>query len=153
MEDRAIIPNRNIILVPFEAHLEIVVARNKLQEIGLEDLALSLRNVIDVPGSNLPTGGKKTLPACHRVGANYRVHSLKIEPGVLWGAAVFVDKLKAVLFADVYKVGLVVGCSERLGKFLNSWGEAIVCFISRRPQGVTTSCIFRKGVDLKYGVV
>lgn len=130
-----------------------MIVRNKLQEIGLEDLALSLRNVVDVPCGNLTTGGKKTLPACHRVRANHWVHSLKIESGVLWSAAVFVDQLKAVLFADVYKVGLVVGCSERLGKFLNSWGEAIVCFISRRPQGVTTSCIFGKGVDLKNGVV
>jgi hypothetical protein len=81
------------------------------------------------------------------------VHSLKIKPGVLWGAAVFVDQLEAVLFADVHKIGLVVGCSEGLGKLLYSWREAIVCFISRGPQGVTTSCILGNGVDLKYSVV
>lgn len=139
MEYRAIIPNRNIILVPLEAHLEIMVVRNKLQKIGLEDFALSLSNVIDVPCSNLPTGGKKTLPAGYRIRADNRVHSLEIKSGILWRAAVFVDQLKAVLFADVYEIGLVVGCSEGLGKFLYNWGEAIVCFISRGPQGVTTS--------------
>lgn len=130
-----------------------MVVRNKLQKIGLENLALSLSNVIDVPCSKLPAGGKKTLPAGYRISADHWVHSFKIKSGVLWGAAVFVDQLKAVLFADVYKTWLVVSCSQGLGKLLYNRGEAIVCFISRGPKGVTTSRIFGNGVDLKYGVV
>lgn len=91
VEYRAIIPNRNIILVPLEAHLEIMVVCNQLQEIGLQDVALALRNVIDVSCSNLPAGRKKTLPPGHGIRADYRVHSRKIKSGVLGGAAVFVD--------------------------------------------------------------
>lgn len=46
-----------------------------------------------------------------------------------------------------------MSCSQGLSKLLYNWREAIVCFISRGPEGVTTSRIFGNGVDLKYGVV
>lgn len=87
----AVIPDRNIIFVPLKAHLEIMVVCNKLQKIGLENFALSLSNVVDVPCSKLSTGGKKTLPAGYRIRADHRVHSLEIKSGVFWGAAIFVD--------------------------------------------------------------
>lgn len=141
MEHRTIVPNRNIILIPLEAHLQIMVIGDELQEISLQDIALAIRDIIDVARGDLSAGRKDALPARYRIGTNDRVHSLEVGTGVFGGAAVFVDQLDAVLVADVDKVGLVVGGGEGLGDFLESGGEAVVGLIAGGPEGVAAGCV------------
>ena len=57
-----------------------MILRNKLQEIGLEDLALALRDAVDPPGRDLVRRPKETLPASDGVGPDDRTrpHGLAI---------------------------------------------------------------------------
>jgi hypothetical protein len=47
VEDGAVIPDSEIIESPFEADLKIMILRDELQEICLEDIALAFRNSVD----------------------------------------------------------------------------------------------------------
>lgn len=70
VENRAIIPNGKVILSPAETNLEIVILRNKLGEIVLENLALSLGDAVDLARLDLLACCEEGLPACHGVGTD-----------------------------------------------------------------------------------
>jgi len=112
VEDRAVIPDGNVVLVPLEAHLEIVVAGNQLEEVGLQDVTLAVGDIVDVASSDLSTGGEQALPAGYGICADDRMHGLEVEARVLGRAAIFVDQLESVLLLDIDESGLIMGCRE-----------------------------------------
>lgn len=70
MEDGAIIPDGEVVLAPAEAHLQIVVLGDELGEIVLEDLALSLRDPVDLSVADLLAGCEEGFPSCYGVGSD-----------------------------------------------------------------------------------
>jgi hypothetical protein len=92
-----LIPDCNVVLVPTIPDLEIVVLGDKLKDclvgrevsqgrvrgllgcaegslltVGLDNVAFTLRHVIDPTGVDLMTGAKEGLPARDWIGANHR---------------------------------------------------------------------------------
>lgn len=69
--------------------------------------------------------------------------SLEIQPSVLWSTAVVINEIFTESFLDSHKVGLVVSCSQVLSQLLKRWREAIVKFVPRRPERITTNVLRR----------
>lgn len=78
--------------------------------------------------------------------------SLKVQAGVLRGAAVVVDELLAKLVLDADKVGLEVGGRQAVGQLLDGGREAVVGLVARGPKGVAAGIGGRLD-DLEDGVV
>lgn len=58
MEDRPIIPDREVILSPTKSDLQVMVVGDKLEEVRLQDFRFSRCDVIDVSGLDLVTGAE-----------------------------------------------------------------------------------------------
>lgn len=69
----SIIPDSEIVLVPFEPHLSIMVVHNKIKEVFQQHVTLIPRHTIDSSGEALVD--ENALPACDRVRADDRMDS------------------------------------------------------------------------------
>lgn len=72
VENGAVVPDRQVILVPSEAYLQIMILSYQLQEVLLQNLAFSRCDIINPTSRNLMTRSEKTLPTCDWIGADYR---------------------------------------------------------------------------------
>ncbi len=79
MEGTELVPDGEIILGPPESNLQVVVLRDQLQEVILEDLALALRDAVDPPGRDLVRRAEETLPAGDGVGSDDRTRTARIS--------------------------------------------------------------------------
>ena len=110
MEHTSIVPNGEVILSPSEAYLKIMIFRNELQEVCLDDIAFTFCDSIDPSSINLVSSAKKRLPAGDGVRSNYGMRGLKVNPFVFWCSAVILDELLVEFLCHPVEIGLVVSC-------------------------------------------
>lgn len=135
MIDAAIIPDRQIILIlPAQAHLQIVILHDQLHEPLEEVLALRLAHLIDALG--VVADGEDALPARDGIGANDRVHGFEVGADVERVAALGGVELEVVLGGGFVEEGLCVGGGEGFEEFLVGWGDAVVDFVAGGPERV-----------------
>lgn len=111
-------PDGQIILIPPKPDLEIMVVRDNLQEIILQDLTLSGVHIVDPSLANLTSRGEQTLPARDRVGANDRMRSCEVQADIFGSTSLSIDELDPVPCRGTCEFRLIMCCSERLGEFL-----------------------------------
>ena len=98
MEHTSIIPNCNIILIPLESDLQIMILRNKFKQI--------FQNSITFVFSHFPnafcefTVHKESFPACYGIGSNDRVDRFKDFTDVVWGSSFIAADFAAVTSCD-----------------------------------------------------
>jgi len=130
VEDRAVVPDGKIIVVPSEANLQVVVLADQLIEVAFDELALSLGDIVDPACVNLMSSTEQALPASHRVSANDRVRSGEVQSSILWGTSVLFDELKVVLCSNFVEVWLMMSSCQAVGKSLPNWGQPVISFIT-----------------------
>lgn len=66
MESRSIVPDGEVVLIPLEADLRVMVLSDKIEEVGEEDVALVLGDAVDALGE--AAVDKDGFPSRHWVG-------------------------------------------------------------------------------------
>lgn len=102
--------NGNIVGVPFEPNLQIVVFYDELVEVFEEHLALDLRYIVDV--GNMMPEAVETLPSSYWIGANDRVIGLEVVPDVLWSTSLSGEEFGGQVPESVDVVELSGKCLE-----------------------------------------
>lgn len=145
MEDGTVVPDGQVVLVPAETDLQVVIVGDELEEVSLENVAFARRNVVDPTVLDLVTCPKQTLPASHRVGADHGVRRGEVDAGVLWRPAFLLDQFFAKLLGHLDKVGLMMRRSQALCQLLERWGQAVVRLVARGPERVAARVLW--GID------
>lgn len=101
MKHAPIVPDRHIVLPPPKPHLQVVILRDQLEEVGLQNLALAFGDAVDPSSVDLVAGPEEGLPARDRVGADDRVGGGEVDSGVLGSAAVGFEELDALFASDL----------------------------------------------------
>jgi hypothetical protein len=153
VENASIVPNGEIILAPLEPYLQIMVLCNQLQEILLQDFALSLRHAINPTVLDLMCSTEERLPAGDGISTDNWMRGLEIEARILGSTTIIRNELCAVLAGDLVEVRLVVGSSKVFGNLLKNRGEPIIGFISGGPEGVAARAIGGQTNDFQNSVV
>lgn len=133
MEDRAIVPDCQVILVPLEADLEVMVLCNQLKEVRLDDFALPFCHSVYPALLNLMPSSKQALPAGHWIRPHNRMRSFEVQARVLWRPTFIFDELSTEGLRDPDKIRLMMGCSQALSKFLPNRREPVVRLVARSP--------------------
>ena len=149
MHRTPVIPNRHVILFPFEPHLRVMILRQQIEQILEQQIRLVLRHAVDprreaaVDEHTFPArGGVRADDGVAGAQVGGRVERATADPrlnGVAHARGVRVEEIR------------VVGCCQTFQELLHRWGETVVDLVAGCPEGVAAGG--REGVDLKHGVV
>lgn len=67
--DILLIPDSEVVLVPSEPNLQVMVVGNDLKKVVFEYVRLAWRHAVDMSMVNLASCAEERLPACHWIGA------------------------------------------------------------------------------------
>jgi hypothetical protein len=119
-----VIPNGEIILVPLEANLQVVIPGDDVDKLFENVIAFSLGNIIDV--GNVRTNSKDGFPASNWVGADNRVNSLKFISNVLWCTTLIGVDFESVGFGGVVEARLGICGGQTLVEPLERLGKTVI---------------------------
>src|SRR5271156_4566488 len=103
-----VIPNRNIMLIPLESNLDIVIMRQQIQKVVQQQITLMFCNIIDV--TYMMSHCKHTLPSSHWIGAHNRMHCLENFTNVLGSSARGGVEFETVVVSGLEETGLSISC-------------------------------------------
>jgi len=137
MENGAIIPYRQVVLIPLDPNLQVIVWCNGFEEIVLDKLAFSVSNVINPAVFNLLSRTKDTLPTRDWVRPNDGMYGLEVRSSVFWCSSVFLDEFDSFLCNYFVERRLEMSRCQTLEKILPRGRKAVVCVVTRSKECIS----------------
>src|SRR5271156_1296374 len=150
MEHTSIVPNCNIVLVPLESDLQIMILRNKFEQVFQNRIAFIFCDFSNTFCEFLVH--KKSFPARYGICADDRVHGFKDFADIVRCASFITANFAAVASCDDIESVCRVYCSKTFEEFLVRCAEAVVSFVCRCPESIS-STLAGYSVDLQDSIV
>lgn len=115
-------------ILPLEAHLQVVIAIDQVQEPVKQLFALIFCHAIDV--LYMPSNREYALPSRDRIRAHDWMNSLQLLANIFRRAAWFIVQLEAIPFRSLAESWLLKGDRQSFQEFLVRFADAIVYLVA-----------------------
>lgn len=132
-----VVPDSERVLLPLEAHLQVMVELRQVEEVLEDGVRLVARHTDDALRE--VRVNEDRLPAGNRICADDRVHGFEMVTDVSWRAPNAVAELVAKTLGYELEEARFVNGLKRLEVFCEGRGETVINLIATGPESVAAS--------------